>query len=215
MNLMNGKSNSKSDPPLFHSDQILSNYDSGGLISSFLDLVLEFNKKVNIVSRETSLEGLRRIAADCLVPLELGFDIKGRFFDIGSGGGFPGIMMMLAKPHTEGVLIERTGKKAEFLQFVIDKFHLKGKVFPDNFVEIALKLEKDSFDFGLMKYVKMEQKLFNCALSLLKINGKFLHYSGIGPTGTAEMKDFKSDEVRYYLDDIKQIRGLTIISKIV
>lgn len=208
-----GNSSPASDLPLFHSERIIKKFDTNGLIGPFLDLVLEYNKKINIVSRETSLAGLRRIAADCLVPLEMGFDVKGRFFDIGSGGGFPGIIMMLARPEAEGVLIERTGKKAEFLSSIINKSQLKGIVYPQNFVEIAPRLEQDSFDFGLMKYVKMEQKLLNCALSLLNNDGKFLYYSGTGLAETNEMRDLKTGKARYYLDDTKQIRGLTIISK--
>jgi len=200
--------------PILHTDKILSRYDRDSRISSFLDQVLSFNKKVNIVSRETSSDGLARIAAESLAPLELGIDIKGKIFDIGSGGGFPAIVLMLARPEIEAVLIERTGKKARFLEAVIDRFNLKASVYNKDLFEIAPHLERNSFNFGLMKYVRMQKKILRLALPLLNPDGKYLYYSRMITDDKYGINRFQAVEVCYYLDDTKQVRTINMISKL-
>ncbi len=200
--------------PIFHTQDILSKYDKHSRISSFLDQVLFYNQKINIVSRETSLDGLKKIAAECLAPFELGIDIKGKIFDIGAGGGFPSIVLMLARPDIEAVLIERTGKKARFLEAAIEKFNLKASVHNKDLTEVVPFLDKNSFDFGLMKYVRMEKKILRHALQLLNSDGKYLYYSRMITDDKYGINRFKVIEACYYLDDIKQVRTINIISKL-
>lgn len=200
--------------PIFHTQDILSKYDKDSRISSFLDQVLFYNKKINIVSRETSLDGLNKIAAECLAPLELGIDIKGKIFDIGSGGGFPSIVLMLARPDIEAVLIERTGKKARFLEAAVDRFNLKASVHNRDLAEVVPCLDRNSFDFGLMKYVRMEKKILRPALQLLNSDGKYLYYSRMITDDKYGINRFKAVEACYYLDDTKQVRTINIISKL-
>lgn len=201
--------------PVFSSRDILAKYDIDSKISSYLDQVFLFNQKVNIVSRETSREGLDKIAAECLAPLELGIDIKGKIFDIGSGGGFPSIVLMLARPEIEGVLIERTGKKAKFLETIVNKFDLKGTVHNKDLGEIASHLDQNSYDFGLMKYVRMEKKVLRPALQLLKPNGKYLYYSRMITDDKYGINHFRVAEHCFYLDDTEQVRTVNVISKLV
>src|SRR5829696_7671757 len=43
-----------------------------------------------------------------------------RFADVGSGGGLPGIPILIAKPDLTTTLIESTGKKCRFLKYAAD-----------------------------------------------------------------------------------------------
>lgn len=47
-----------------------------------------------------------------------------RLLDIGSGGGFPGMVLAIGRPEMEVVLIERSQKKARFLQQVVYELKL-------------------------------------------------------------------------------------------
>jgi len=199
--------------PRFSSSDILAKYDNNSKISSFLDQIFLFNQKVNIVSRETSREKLIRIAADCLVPLELGINISGKLFDIGPGGGFPSIILLLALSGTDGVLIERTGKKAEFLKKMKDKFNLTASVINQNFVEAVSQLDLGSFDIGLMKYVKLERQILASAISLLKPNGMFIYFSQFDNSESSKKSDISVVQYCYYLDDTEQVRTITIFLK--
>src|SRR5262245_60454164 len=46
--------------------------------------------------------------------------------DVGTGGGFPGIPMKIARPVLELTLLEATGKKARFLEEVVSALQLDG-----------------------------------------------------------------------------------------
>ena len=58
-----------------------------------------------------------------------------RFADIGSGGGLPGIPIKIMKPDLTTTLVESTGKKARFLQYVVDALSLEGTVIANTRVE--------------------------------------------------------------------------------
>jgi 16S rRNA (guanine527-N7)-methyltransferase len=203
---------SKNDYPLYDSGKIFKKYNLEKKLDLFLDLAIDFNRKVNIVSRETSREDLIRIVADCLVPLEFGLDIKGKVFDIGPGGGFPSIVLMLVRPDIEATLIERTGKKADFLGRIIRQFNLRAVVYNKNFSEVVGQLPRESFDFGFMKYVNLDRKILYKAFSLLKADGRFIYYSALNANQGFDNGIYKVRETRY-LNDNKQLRTITIFSK--
>jgi len=200
--------------PFFNSDEILGRYEFRESILSFIDIILSHNQSINLVSRETSRSDLIRIAADCLIPLEFIDDLSGRFFDIGPGAGFPSIIYMLARPGGEGYLIERTGKKAMFLNRTVELLGLNASVIDGNFIEVASSFEPHSFDFGLMKYVRLDKKIFAVAVSLLKPSGFFIYYSEFEDKRISIPDSVSVDKYHYYLDDRDNFRTLTVFSRI-
>jgi 16S rRNA (guanine527-N7)-methyltransferase len=202
-----------SNIPFYSSSDLLAKYQSRESILSFIDIVLAHNRDINLVSRETSRDDLIRITADCLIPLEIIPNLSGRFFDIGPGAGFPSIIYMLALPGSEGVLIERTRKKSLFLSRAIELLGLKGSVVDKNFVEAATSLADNSFDFGLMKYVSLDRKIFSSALPLLKPSGYFIYYSSFDSEQIIKSGSASVEHYHYYLDDRENLRNLTIFSK--
>lgn len=204
-------SNSPDSPMSFDSANIIEKYNIKPKIDEYLDFLLEYNRKINLVSRETSREQLTRIVADCLIPFEFIEPPSGRIFDIGSGGGFPAVVLMLAFPGIEISLIERTTKKAVFLRETIIKFNLPGQVHSENFADLGHQLSKRSFDGGFMKLVKLDDRILRQVFSILKPGGKFVHYS----SADKNIKLPESLSVRhcsYYLDDSKIVRAISIFS---
>ena len=49
-----------------------------------------------------------------------------RLLDIGSGGGFPGMVLAMGRPEMDVVLVERSQKKARFLQQVVYELGITG-----------------------------------------------------------------------------------------
>jgi 16S rRNA (guanine(527)-N(7))-methyltransferase RsmG len=196
----------------FNSKELLGKYDEGGKITAFLDFVHENNRKINLVSRETSRADLDYLAADCLVALELPGRIRGCFFDIGSGGGFPSIILMLAVPGLSGTLIERTTKKTDFLTRANRKFGLEAEIVNADFAEACLSLPPANFDIGLIRYVSPDRKIFSGVLTLLKKGGRLIYYGrqrGEFPPPV----DFERRMIEYYLDEQEPLRTLTIFSR--
>ena len=89
----------------------------------------EWNSRVNLTSVTDwkdvqSKHYLDSLSVALVTPEEI--LSSGHFVDIGSGGGFPGVPLMIAFPGMEGTLIEATGKKAVFLQHLKDTLELEG-----------------------------------------------------------------------------------------
>jgi 16S rRNA (guanine527-N7)-methyltransferase len=109
--------------------------DLEALLCRYLALLLDRNREVNLVSRRDTLQHLGRFTRECLflarilheerASLHL-HDRPPRLLDIGSGAGFPGMVLKLAVPDLDVHLVEGTRKKARFLADVVSGLDLRG-----------------------------------------------------------------------------------------
>ena len=93
-------------------------------ITAFINLALDFNKTHNIFVRKNSNEVFEKDVVDCL-PLVSEISNTESVLDLGSGGGFPGILISILRPNNEVHLIESSSKKCYFLRKTISELSLK------------------------------------------------------------------------------------------
>ena len=87
-------------------------------LEAYVDLLLQWQAVTNLVAPSTLPTLWTRHIADSLQLLDLAPDAK-TFADLGSGGGFPGIVLACALADRHGAridLVERNAKKAAFLR---------------------------------------------------------------------------------------------------
>jgi 16S rRNA (guanine527-N7)-methyltransferase len=87
-------------------------------LDAYVHLLLRWQAKTNLVAASTLPKLWTRHVADSLQLLALAPDAK-VWVDLGSGGGFPGIVLACAMAEAPGVavhLVERNAKKAAFLR---------------------------------------------------------------------------------------------------
>ena len=97
--------------------------DIESLLCGYLGHLVETNAEINLVSRRNTLDHVDVFTYECLFMarilleerLEMGLDRSPRLLDIGSGGGFPGLILKIAIPDLEIQMVEGTRKKARFL----------------------------------------------------------------------------------------------------
>lgn len=86
----------------------------------FVDLLLKWNARINLIGRSTEEEIQARHMADSLQILRFAPPALRRWVDLGSGGGFPGLVVaaVLADtvPEAEVHLVESDQRKATFLR---------------------------------------------------------------------------------------------------
>ena len=90
-------------------------------LDRYLDLLVEWQAKTNLVAPSTLPYLWTRHVADSLQLLTLAPSAK-VWADLGSGGGFPGVVLACALAETPGAmvhLVERNAKKAAFLREAI------------------------------------------------------------------------------------------------
>ena len=106
--------------------------DADGLarIDAFAALVLEENQRQNLIAKATEAHLWQRHIADSAQLIEnvsretLGPNAQGPWLDLGSGPGFPGIVIAALCPNMPVVLVESRARRVEFLETVIAALNL-------------------------------------------------------------------------------------------
>src|ERR1700747_2961345 len=93
-------------------------------IQQYTKILWTWNDKMNLTAIRDPLEVLYRhfcesMYAAAAMPLQ-----AGRLADVGSGGGFPGLPLKIARPELHVFLIESNVKKATFLAEVVRELEL-------------------------------------------------------------------------------------------
>jgi len=167
---------------------IIAKFDPGNLLSDYFNLLIKENKKINLVSRETaggrlinsdvasSYHGLFQLASESLLPfMTINISDNSTYLDIGSGGGFPAIPIILTQNLSNASLVERTQKKAGALRRMLLALKKRVDIYPVSFENY--KAEKESFDLITLRLVKLTKPMLSEILSLLSPKGTFIYYS--------------------------------------
>ena len=89
----------------------------------YLDCIEKWNKTHNIVSCKFSTEDLYDNIVDCVIGGTL-LSLKDHVYDVGSGGGFPAIILAIMFPEIKLSLVESSRKKCSFLRVVKNTLNL-------------------------------------------------------------------------------------------
>jgi 16S rRNA (guanine527-N7)-methyltransferase len=97
---------------------------------TYRELLLEWNARINLTAITDPREIVVRHFLDSLsvtlgVPATLRGEVA-RVLDVGSGAGFPGLVLAIAFPRWRVTVLEATSKKVRFLREVAGALHLSG-----------------------------------------------------------------------------------------
>ncbi|MCF6098209.1 16S rRNA (guanine(527)-N(7))-methyltransferase RsmG [Mesorhizobium muleiense] len=90
----------------------------------------KWNRRINLAAQSTQGDVWRRHILDSAQLARIKPDAK-RWLDLGSGGGFPGLVLAFLLAERDGAsidLVESNRKKASFLQAVVGQFNLPARV---------------------------------------------------------------------------------------
>jgi 16S rRNA (guanine527-N7)-methyltransferase len=89
-------------------------------LEKFEEVLLKWNPRINLVSKNSLSDLWQRHIADSVQVYDCEKDIGESWLDIGSGGGFPGIVIAILaaerSPQTKVTLIESDQRKSAFLR---------------------------------------------------------------------------------------------------
>lgn len=89
-------------------------------------LLLEWNEKMNLTAITDNVEVITKHFLDCLTvhnAMEMA-DVKS-LVDVGTGAGFPGLVIKIAYPHIHVTLVDSLKKRLTFLETVISELGLE------------------------------------------------------------------------------------------
>src|SRR5713226_9183855 len=90
--------------------------------------LLDWNRRINLTAITDPGEVLIKHFLDSLSLLLVYDRPAAHLLDIGAGAGFPGLPIKIVRPQWHVVLLEATGKKVRFLQYVLETLQLRDVV---------------------------------------------------------------------------------------
>ncbi len=130
--------------------------------------------KMNLVSKASMADVWKRHIADSLQLLRLMPQAPQVIADLGSGAGFPGLVLALAGPH-QVHLYESTGKKAQFLREAIRVTNAKAEVHQTRIEDVK---EPPKVDFVTARALAPLDRLLELALPFLSRGATGLFMKG-------------------------------------
>lgn len=146
-------------------------------LDRYAELLVEYNKKVNLTAI-TEPEGIEdRHFIDSLL-LAAQPEVRGRVVDVGTGAGFPGIVLKLFRPEIELTLMEPTGKRVDFLKYACAELGIEAEFAKERAEEAARKRWRETFDTAVARAVADLPVLAEYCLPLAKVGGMFVAMKG-------------------------------------
>lgn len=156
--------------------------DAPVMLSRYGQLLLEKNQVMNLTAiREP--EGVARLhMLDCAALLKY-CDFQGKtLIDVGTGAGFPGLVLKTLVPSLDVTLLDSLNKRLDWLDETAQALKLSGvRTLHARAEEQALaKGFRDSFDFAAARAVADLRVLCELCLPYVKAGGKFLAMKSTG-----------------------------------
>lgn len=146
-----------------------------------LDLYKEHIQKVNQVLNLTAIDDdegiyLKHFYDSLLIEKHLSPGIS--LCDVGSGAGFPGLVLAIARPDIHVTLMEPTLKRCNFLNEVIELLALDNVVVLEKRAEDAIVEYRESFDVVTARAVAYLDILSELCVPFVKKDGLFIAMKG-------------------------------------
>ncbi len=141
--------------------------------SQFTSLLQQWGNVHNLTA-ELQNEKIDKNIIDSIYPLKFLNDFKS-FADIGTGAGYPGMLLAIARPDVEVTLIEPRSKRVSFLNFVKNALNLTNVEIICDRVE---NVKDKSFDLITSRAVTNTALLMDLTKNISKENTEFLFYKG-------------------------------------
>ena len=156
----------------------------------FRALLLEYNQKYNLTAILEEKDMFYKHFLDSALG-ESVFTSGAHVAEIGSGAGFPSLVLKILRPDLKFDLFESVGKKCEFLRVVVDKLGFQNVHIYNLRAEDAARDSRfrERYDFATARAVARMNTLCEYCLPFVKIGGAFVAYKSGDETEIIEAKN--------------------------
>ena len=144
----------------------------------YADVLSETNRVMNLtaITGEDEIARLHFLDSAALLTLP-GFP-GGRVIDVGTGAGFPGLALKIARPELSLVLLDSLDKRVGFLRGVCDRLGLADVTCVHARAEEAPAEYRAAFDCAVSRAVARLNVLCELCLPFVRVGGAFLAMKG-------------------------------------
>ena len=166
------------------------------MLEKYYDLLIGWNEKINLTTITKKEDVYLKHFYDSLTIVKvIDLNKENTFCDIGSGAGFPGLVIKIFFPHLKITLIDSLNKRINFLNEVIKELNL------DNIEAIHARAEeyalsnREKFDVVTARAVSSISTLLEFSMPLLKLDKYFIAMRGQDESGYEKALDILGGKV--------------------
>jgi len=157
-------------------EKIKVSYDEDKIEKSlkYLEILLDYNSHTNLTAIREEKAIIEKHFLDSLLLQNLLKEEDETLIDIGTGAGFPGMMLAIFNENKKFTLLDSVRKKTDFLELVKTELNLKNVEIINGRAEEIIKDRREKYDVGLCRGVSNLSVILEYEIPFLKVNGRFL-----------------------------------------
>lgn len=145
----------------------------------YCEFLLEYNKHTNLTAiKEKEQVYLKHFYDSLTIVKAIDLSKSSNLLDIGTGAGFPGMVIKIVFPELEITLLDSNNKKIKFLQELSKKLNLNKINFYHGRAEEFCQKNRESFDIVTARAVSNMSTLSELCIPLVKKEGYFIALKG-------------------------------------
>ncbi len=153
----------------------------------YYDMLTDWNSRMNLTAITGEEEVLKKHFADSLLPLEL-IPKGAKIIDVGTGAGFPGLPIAIARPDARVTLLDSLNKRVGFLREVCKELDINAECIHARAEDAGRSPAlREKFDIAVSRAVARVSPLAEYTVPFLRVGGRSLMYKG--PQAAAELRE--------------------------
>lgn len=145
-------------------------------LTFYAEFLKEYNEKINLTAITEFEEVVDKHFYDSLLCVEN--ELKGTLVDVGTGAGFPGVVLKIVFPELNVILLEPIQKRCVFLNELINKLDLKKIEVINQRGEDYSISHREEYDYVTARAVSNLNNLIEVCGAMVKIGGFFICLRG-------------------------------------
>ena len=143
-------------------------------LEKYYEILYTENKKYNLTAITDKKEVFLKHFFDSLTITKI-VDLDNQsLIDVGTGAGFPGIVLKIFFPKLDVTLLDSTTKKCIFLTKIVEELQLEKVKIINKRAEVYSKENREKYDIVTSRAVAPLKHLLEYSIPMLKVNGTFI-----------------------------------------
>lgn len=149
-------------------------------LEKYADLLKEWNEKINLTAITEKEQVFLKHFYDSLTLVKIiNLDKVDNLCDLGTGAGFPGIVLKIFFPQLKLTLVDALNKRINFLDVVVKELFLENVTLVHARAEEYGKGHRECFDVVTARALSSFPILLEYSASLLKVHGHLIAMRGL------------------------------------
>lgn len=149
-------------------------------LERYYELLCEWNEKINLTAiTDPKGVAVKHFADSLSIFNYINVPQNARVIDVGTGAGFPGLVLKIARPDIKLTLLDSLQKRLNFLQVVCNELNLDSRLIHSRAEEGGQDLDlRESFDLVVSRAVAQLNILCEYCIPYVRLSGSFVAFKG-------------------------------------